>query len=315
VAEEQRNLLECDFLIFQFPLWWFGLPAILKGWVDRVFAAGLIYDHMGERMTPTHANKKGRRYRYYVSQSLIKRGRPKASDAARRVPAGDVERLVEERIVSFLKDEGALMGALTGTISEAHEIETLIIEASSLAKRWPRLPFVERRQWLQGAIARITLNPKSLEIRVRSAPLVGLLRSGEEIGATEPMALPDEPVLVLTIAAQLKRTGMEKKLLIGGANGRSGTKADVGLLKLIARAHELREIFTRGGHSISEMANEAGVSRSHFTRMLRLSFLAPDITRAILHGRQPADLTARSLVRYTHVPNDWDEQRSQFGFV
>ena len=46
--------------------------------------AGLIFDDGGERMTPTHANKKGRRYRYYVTHSLIKRGRPKASDAARR---------------------------------------------------------------------------------------------------------------------------------------------------------------------------------------------------------------------------------------
>jgi len=45
VAAEQTKLLACDFLIFQFPLWWFGLPAILKGWVDRVFAAGLIYGH------------------------------------------------------------------------------------------------------------------------------------------------------------------------------------------------------------------------------------------------------------------------------
>lgn len=44
VAAEQEKLLACDLLIFQFPLWWFGLPAILKGWVDRVFAAGLIYD-------------------------------------------------------------------------------------------------------------------------------------------------------------------------------------------------------------------------------------------------------------------------------
>jgi len=43
VAAEQRKLLACDLLIFQFPLWWFGLPAILKGWVDRVFAAGLTY--------------------------------------------------------------------------------------------------------------------------------------------------------------------------------------------------------------------------------------------------------------------------------
>jgi NAD(P)H dehydrogenase (quinone) len=40
IKAEQDKLLWCDALIFQFPLWWFGLPAILKGWVDRVFASG-----------------------------------------------------------------------------------------------------------------------------------------------------------------------------------------------------------------------------------------------------------------------------------
>ncbi len=55
-----------------------------------------------------------------------------------------------------------------------------------------------------------------------------MLRSGEEIGTREPMAPPDQPVLVLTIAARLKRMGMEKKLLIGAANKRSGTKAEAG---------------------------------------------------------------------------------------
>ena len=43
VVAEQEKLLRADLLIFQFPLWWFGLPAIMKGWVDRVFAAGLTY--------------------------------------------------------------------------------------------------------------------------------------------------------------------------------------------------------------------------------------------------------------------------------
>jgi NAD(P)H dehydrogenase (quinone) len=33
----------CELMIWQFPLWWFGLPSILKGWVDRVFAMGRIY--------------------------------------------------------------------------------------------------------------------------------------------------------------------------------------------------------------------------------------------------------------------------------
>jgi hypothetical protein len=37
----------CDLMIWQFPLWWFGVPAILKGWVDRVFAMGRTYG--GER--------------------------------------------------------------------------------------------------------------------------------------------------------------------------------------------------------------------------------------------------------------------------
>jgi len=40
---EMQKLEWCDVLIFNFPLWWFGMPAILKGWVDRVFAMGFVY--------------------------------------------------------------------------------------------------------------------------------------------------------------------------------------------------------------------------------------------------------------------------------
>lgn len=40
---EMDKLEWCDTLIFNFPIWWFGLPAILKGWVDRVFAMGFVY--------------------------------------------------------------------------------------------------------------------------------------------------------------------------------------------------------------------------------------------------------------------------------
>ncbi len=43
IVAEMEKLEWCDVLIFQFPLWWFSLPAILKGWVDRVFAFGRVY--------------------------------------------------------------------------------------------------------------------------------------------------------------------------------------------------------------------------------------------------------------------------------
>jgi len=47
VEEEQGKILAADAVILVFPLWWFSMPAIMKGWVDRVFAAGLAYGYQG----------------------------------------------------------------------------------------------------------------------------------------------------------------------------------------------------------------------------------------------------------------------------
>jgi NAD(P)H dehydrogenase (quinone) len=43
IAEEQRKLRWADALILQFPMWWFSMPAIMKGWVERVYAYGFAY--------------------------------------------------------------------------------------------------------------------------------------------------------------------------------------------------------------------------------------------------------------------------------
>jgi NAD(P)H dehydrogenase (quinone) len=45
VEAEIRKAEACDLMIWQFPLWWFGLPGVLKGWVDRVFAMGRTYGY------------------------------------------------------------------------------------------------------------------------------------------------------------------------------------------------------------------------------------------------------------------------------
>lgn len=52
IVEEQQKLLWADAVLLSFPMWWFGMPAILKGWVERVFALGFAYgigEHGGER--------------------------------------------------------------------------------------------------------------------------------------------------------------------------------------------------------------------------------------------------------------------------
>jgi len=97
----------------------------------------VIHDDAGERMTPTHANKKGMRYRYYVSQSLVTRDRGKGSDAGRRVPASDVEGLVEDRTVAFLRDAPAVFDAVKSFTSDLKEAEALVAAVPRRAHRGP----------------------------------------------------------------------------------------------------------------------------------------------------------------------------------
>ena len=67
--------------------------------------------------------------------------------------------------------------------------------------------------------------------------------------------------------------------------------------------------------TLREIAAEEDVSDSYITRLLRLSWLAPDIIAAILAGRQPPDLTARKLLgMYQHLPVGWPEQKKALGF-
>ncbi|WP_394835718.1 NAD(P)H-dependent oxidoreductase [Pendulispora rubella] len=58
IAAEQAKLVWADVVIFQFPLWWFSMPAILKGWVDRVFAAGFAYN-VGEHTPHRYGDRYG----------------------------------------------------------------------------------------------------------------------------------------------------------------------------------------------------------------------------------------------------------------
>jgi NAD(P)H dehydrogenase (quinone) len=58
IARELGRLLETDLLVLQFPLWWFGMPAILKGWIDRVFVSGAVY---GRSATHERGRLRGKR--------------------------------------------------------------------------------------------------------------------------------------------------------------------------------------------------------------------------------------------------------------
>jgi site-specific DNA recombinase len=58
------------------------------------------------------------------------------------------------------------------------------------------------------------------------------------------------------------------------------------------------------------------MNKGRLTSLVRLSYLAPDITRAVLDGRQPIELTPTRLLRLSKdLPHDWSEQRRFLGFA
>ena len=67
------------------------------------------------------------------------------------------------------------------------------------------------------------------------------------------------------------------------------------------------------GKTMAKLAAKAGVGRSYFTRILRLSFLAPDVVKAILRDRHPIELTAKRLANEIRLPIAWEDQRALLG--
>jgi len=302
-------------------LWDAVQAALIENRVERVtrstatvpsLLAGLVYDGCGERMSPTHANKNGTRYRYYVSQSLIKRGRPQASDAACRVPAADLESVVEELVCNLLRDEAAVFDA-AGPATIASR-KSLIVNAASLARRWPALPASDKRAILQVLVARIDVRAETVDITIQPFLLPDIVKPNLNIRRL--LAKSEGPTRVLSVPVRLKRTGRETKLLIQGTLGAEAPRRlDRSLQRLIAQARRLSDlVMTGNGKTIHQLADEAGISPSYFTRVFRLSFLAPEITQAIVQGHQPTEFNAIALMRAGRFALRWSDQRRQLGF-
>ena len=102
---------------------------------------------------------------------------------------------------------------------------------------------------------------------------------------------------------------------IDGTDPFATAKPAARLIKLLIRAPRFNTTLVDGGSMpFAALAEREGVSSSYFTRLDRLSYLAPDITQAILDGRQPRDLTADQLLAHSRLPLAWQEQRTLLGF-
>ena len=188
----------------------------------------------------------------------------------------------------------------------------LVARAASVGKCWPELPGTRQRTLLTALIERIDVEADQIDIHLRATRLAALL---DVAAAALPSATHDK-TQILSVPVRLRRSGREIKMLIDGTDPFATAKPDARLIKLLIRARRLNTALV-GSDSLpfAALAKREGVSPSYFTRLFRLSYLAPDIAQAILDGRQPHDLTADKLLAHSRLPLAWHEQRAVLDFA
>jgi hypothetical protein len=121
--------------------------------------------------------------------------------------------------------------------------------------------------------------------------------------------------LTIRIPIRLQRRGGRKLIMTpeGVAAPARKSAPDETLIKALVKAHRWRRRIESGqAKSITDLAEQEGVTDAYVCRLLPLTCLAPDIVEAILDGRQPRELKLAAILG--NGPMVWEEQRARSGF-
>src|SRR6266481_3303697 len=247
-----------------------GLPAILTG---------RLFDNRGNRMSPTHSNKGGARYRYYVSQAVLQ-NKPPPPGLVGRVPAAEIEALVVAALRSHLS-------------------------ASSAGEQLPD----NDRDLLERHLERVTLTPNHLELRLRQIIEPAQAHDPANTSAGRPTAS------VTTMAVQWTSpvpAGVKGIIHVPAHNTPIKDSRREALLIAIAKARQWIDDLAHGrAASFAVIARREGKVERHIRLLAPLAFVSPRIVSALLDGTAPADLTLTKLARA--LPYCWAEQERRVG--
>lgn len=256
--------------------------------------AGMIHDEHGRPMSPYHTYNHGRRYRHYASHPCVGSREP-----ALRLPAGELDAVVRSAVGNLLASSDKLRQQFEHV--EPTEFFGLTDHCADLAGQLRTMSVAQARQLLSSLKLEVVVSRTSAAASICSRSLLARTNIQSEVHDRIPLFVPT------TTAA----FGHEQRLRLD-APASGPTSRDARLLQLIARGFAYRDQLQ--AMTDDEVSAMPTTQYRHLERTARLAYLAPDIVRSILDGRQPKTLNARMLVRLGSLPLSWSEQRTMLGF-
>lgn len=291
--------------------------------------AGLVFDERGQRLTPSHAQKKTqttkKRYRYYVSEDLlngeIRDPATRQQSPGLRVPAYELETAVIQGLQGFLNDEGRVLESVSGQDADAEiDIKAVLVRAKLLALKLSIEASRECIRTLQRMVQCITVCETQVNLDLRARVLMedevevpydygGLIKTEVEEPSQNSEAMQ---VIRISVPLEIRRWHRSMKMVIGEQS--APKRIETRLVDRLVNAHDWFWMLASGKcTSVGELAKTVGQSTSYVTRTMYLAFLAPDIVEQLVAGDGPPGLTAERLGRMVPLPTNWDEQRNLLG--
>jgi site-specific DNA recombinase len=248
--------------------------------------SGLLFDDAGHPMVATHATKNRVRYRYYVSQPML-RGRARlTSGSVSRVPAADIETAVTAALTKHLGNPA------TGTAGIPNGID---------------------RNAVVDNIAHIEVRKDQLAVRLRRPAADG--SPDQDTGQTQGLDQNDagSRLLIPWCKPPSKKA---RELLLPASAPRDQVrpiKAErrVALIKSIARGRAwLDEIVSGAASGIEEIAERNKCSPRHVNMTISMAFIAPALVKAAIEGRLPRGIGVANL---RDAPAEWPRQFERLG--
>ena len=233
-----------------------------------------LFDVQGHRMTPTHTNKNGVRYLYYVSQAALRKESPPGSIA--RVPGPELEALVIDVLHRHLQANGSDPKPIPETDRE-------LIEAHLL---------------------RVTLNANEVKVHLRAA----VAGSDPAIGNDDPIVAGNAEATIAIPWTVSTATLVKGLAYVPAHNTPMKPGSRQLLLIAIAKARKWMKEVERG-HSFADIARREGKAEQHIRNLAPLAFVSPRIITAIMAGTAPAGLTVTALA--AGLPYSWADQEQR----
>ena len=244
---------------------------------SKSLLAGLIYDDAGNRLISSHATKNGKRYRYYVTSEGTGRSVAAASAPRLRLPAAMIDELVLTKLQSFLTDKAQISKLLRETRCRPAEIGSGLGIASKLADSLTSA--APMAQNVAGLLARVTVNPTSLNISIKRDRLLAVLTG---IFAEPSRDRDQDNVVSLEATIPAAPSDGSGKLVFEGQDAKA---PDPVVVKAIARASVWFEQLTTGrSQSMAEIAVRENITDNYVSNLVHLAWLSPDLVGRVLDG-------------------------------